>query len=129
MLRFKKIEKQIFQPNDIEKEDSEILENENSCPSDECWEMVEGKCSIKTERQNCNLLLHCDPHLMDFRFDQSQLFGTKATEEKLNSDCPVQESLNTITIGKKVTPVHENIDKMWRYRKCLNFFSVYLILT
>ena len=54
---------------------------------------------------------------MDFRFDQSQLFGAKASEEKFNIDCPVQNSLESITIGDKDTPVHENIDKMWRYRK------------
>ena len=122
-----KNENEFFQTTDIEKEDSKILETENSCPSEECWEMIEGKCSIKTERENCNLLLHCDPHVIDFRFDQSQLFGAKASEEKLNIDCPVQNSLNTITIGNTVTPVHENIDKMWRYRKCLYFLIVFVV--
>ena len=51
MLRFIKNENEILQINNIEKEDSDILDNENSCPSDDCWEMIDGNCSIKTERQ------------------------------------------------------------------------------
>ena len=93
--------------------------SETPCPSDECWEVLDGKCVIKTERPDCHLLLHCDPEIMDFRFEHSKLFGTDTSEEISNDDCPVKNSLRDLIIGDKVTPLHPNIDKMWRYSKGL----------
>ena len=134
MLRFIKNENEILQINNIDKEDSDILDNENSCPSDDCWEMIDGNCSIKTERQESW------PKTVICYFTVIAIWWTSDSTNRNYSGQKLQKK-NSILIAQYKTRSNQlrSEIRILQYMKisikcgdigkCLNFLIVFLILT